>query len=100
MPPKPIPRDHPVDDHQLIDPFLADVMSKMLGDTASISKQVDDNYRAEIAELRATIDLIREGVSECFDGPYVPQAHVVLKRLYPDPKLVKEEAKARRDEEA
>jgi hypothetical protein len=91
---KPIPRDLSDEQHPVIDPFLADVMTHMLGESQRVTNQVMDNYKAEIAELKATIALIRDGVLTAYDKPYIPQPQVVVACLYPTTERIKEEVKA------
>jgi hypothetical protein len=68
------------------------VMSRLLDDAHGTGQTLIDSYRHSYAESKATLDLVREGIDNMLNGPYMPMPHMLLAMLFPSQKDVKERA--------
>jgi len=55
---------------------------------ASTTQTLIDNLQTEVADLRAKLDAIREGVAMAFDGPYMPTPARVQALLWPSAEVI------------
>lgn len=60
-----------------LDPLLADIITKMFEDSATVHNALTDNYRAQILDLKAELFAIRFGISELLQHPWTPSTHAV-----------------------
>lgn len=67
-----------------------------MGQTADVTQHLLDSYETQIAELHAELGLIRQGIREAFDSPWMPQPAVVFGKLYPPREDVKAAAQERK----
>lgn len=77
---------------------LGAVILAGMSQTADITNTVIANLERERDELRATVDLIREGVHKAFANPWMPQPNIVEACLYPYPPLIEQRVKLNREE--
>ena len=63
--------------------LVADIVTHMFENSASVHNRIAEYDQAKIAELIATLELIREGVSSLFDKGYMPTEAIIIKKLYP-----------------
>jgi hypothetical protein len=68
------------------------LMQKMSSDTSTTYSALVESYRRAHAESQATLDLVREGIDDMLNGPYMPMPHMLLTMLFPSPKLIEERA--------
>lgn len=78
---------------------LGAVIFAGMSQTADMTNTVIANLERERDELRATVELIREGVSKAFANPWMPQPLVVMDQLYPHMHLIEQRVKLNREEQ-
>lgn len=80
-----------VEQGQPFSPLVADVLSAMTAQTASITNQVMDNYQAQVESLEAELYAVRQGVSLLLSGPYMPMPDAIRRAVfYPAQELIDE----------
>lgn len=71
-----------------ISPLMADILTQMANDTASITNTVIDNLTRDRDCALATLAAIRDQVEELCHGPYAPNPNMILDALYPAPEVI------------
>lgn len=80
-----------VEQDQPFSPLVANVLTAMASQTAAITEQVMDNYKAQVEDLEAELSAIRTGVAQLLAGPYMPTPDAIRRAVfYPDQKLIDE----------
>lgn len=76
---------------------LGAVIFAGMSQTADMTNTVIANLERERDELRATVDLIREGVYKAFANPWMPQPNIVEACLYPYPPMIEQRVKLNKE---
>lgn len=76
---------------------LGAVIFAGMSQTADMTNTVIANLEKERDELRATVELIQEGVYKAFENPWMPQPATVMARLHPYPPLIEQRVKLNKE---
>lgn len=70
-------------DRPVIGPEIAAILDQGARDTAWIARQVDRNYRRDIARLKAHLALIEQGVCEAYAHDWAPGQRMITEAVFP-----------------
>ena len=73
--------------------FIVRVMQQNAKDAAWTTNQLLDSYENRAKQAEATLALIRSGIGQLLDGPYMPTSHAIEAALWPSSELVQERMK-------
>lgn len=79
-----LPRVQGDDDTVVISPIIAQVMEASVRQTQDVTNALIGNLQYQEAELRATVELIREAIAEITSRPYVVNPQVYLQAMWPN----------------
>lgn len=71
--------------------LIALLVQKNYDDYAASSQRLIESLKYQLSQAQATLALVRAGVSEALDGPYMPNAFVLHNALWPSPEMVRME---------
>lgn len=67
----------------VIGPEITATLDRGARDSAWVARQVDRDYRREIARLKAQIALIEQGVSQAYSHDWAPSQRTVFDAVFP-----------------
>lgn len=66
----------------VMSPVVGAVLTKMFEDRTAVEKQIEANYRNQIADLQAELEVIRTGVDRLFETPFMPREAAIIRAVF------------------